>query len=212
MRQNIELQNQTQATLSTVTGKLKSEIIDYEIQAGAAAARARDTAAEEKAITAASAVGGQERREPGDRGGTTATLAKRSAIAEVGSTAQGLAAVKAAESQIGVPYVWGGETPAGAALTAPVSCSGPGPRQASPSLAPPRRSGPTWCTCSLHGPPAGDLLCLFQPRRRQRGRPRGDVRRLGPWGIDTTIAAPTPARTSRLAPLFTSGLIGAAQP
>jgi len=41
---------------------LKGEIITYEIQQGVVAAKSHDLAAEETAITAASAVGGQTRR------------------------------------------------------------------------------------------------------------------------------------------------------
>src|SRR5665213_736075 len=43
LNQNIQLENSTQATLTSVTKELKSEIIAYEIQAGVAAAKAKNT-------------------------------------------------------------------------------------------------------------------------------------------------------------------------
>ena len=109
LAQNIHNQDATQATLLTVTAQLKGEIISYEISAGAAAARKHDSAGEEQAIAAASAVGGQ----------TAANLVivaiqsaiKTITIAEVAGSAQGNRAVAFAMSQRGVPYSWGGETP-----------------------------------------------------------------------------------------------------
>ena len=59
LAQNVENENATRATLEVVTKKLKTEIIAYEIRVGVAAARAKNTAGEEAAVAAASAVGGQ---------------------------------------------------------------------------------------------------------------------------------------------------------
>nr|MBW4079037.1 hypothetical protein [Acidobacteriota bacterium] len=59
LAQNVRNEETTRTTLAVVTSKLKSEIITYEIAAGAAAARAHDLAAEASAVNAASAVGGQ---------------------------------------------------------------------------------------------------------------------------------------------------------
>lgn len=106
---NVALENQTSVELANVTAQYRVQIINYEIQVGVEAAKAKNTAGEEQAVTAASAVGGQnaanEVIQAEQQAESTVT------IAEVAGTAQGLAAVKAAESQIGVPYVWGGESP-----------------------------------------------------------------------------------------------------
>src|SRR5579863_7606106 len=106
---NIYNTNTTRDTLDKMTVALKGEIIAYEIQQGVLAAKEHNLAAEETAITAASAVGGQtaanDVTEAIQQASQTVTLVN------VGSSAQGLAAVHYAESQIGVPYVWGGETP-----------------------------------------------------------------------------------------------------
>ena len=58
LAQNVRNENATQATLTAVTRKLRVEIINYEIQVGAADARVRDIAGEEQAGVAATAVGG----------------------------------------------------------------------------------------------------------------------------------------------------------
>src|ERR1700722_8554795 len=57
---NIYNTNTTQSTLHKMTTSLKGEIISYEIQQGVTAAESHNLAGEEDAITAASAVGGQD--------------------------------------------------------------------------------------------------------------------------------------------------------
>ena len=88
LESNIELQDQTQATLATVTAEYKSEIINYEISAGVAAARDHNTAGEEQAITAASAVGGQSAANQVIEAEQQAIATPT--IAEIAGTAQGL--------------------------------------------------------------------------------------------------------------------------
>src|SRR5665213_1534649 len=105
---NIYNTNTTRSTLNKMTVTLKGQIIAYEIQQGVLAAEGHNLAAEETAITAASAVGGQKAANAVTEAIQQASQAVT--LVNVGSTAQGLEAVKAAESQIGVPYVWGGET------------------------------------------------------------------------------------------------------
>lgn len=209
---NVELENQTQATLATVKGKLKVEIINYEIQAGAAAARSRDAAAEQKAIAAATAVGGQSAANQVIEAEQAATPTSGTVtIAEVGSTAQGLAAVKYAESQIGVPYVWGGETPG-----VGFDCSGLVQwawGQAGISI--PRTTETQWPSLlhvALTDLQPGDLLFYYNLDGDDEVDHVVMYVGSGPWGVDTTIAAPYTGTDVSLAPLFTSGLIGAARP
>ncbi len=209
---NDELQNQTQATLATVKGKLKIEIINYEIQAGAAAARASDTAAEQKAIAAATAVGGQSAANQVIEAEQAATPSSNTvAIAEVGSTAQGLAAVRYAESQIGVPYVWGGETP-----YVGFDCSGLVQwawDKAGISI--PRTTESQWPALlhvSLTDLQPGDLLFYYNLDGDDEVDHVVMYVGSGPWGVDTTIAAPYTGTDVSLAPIFTAGLEGAARP
>jgi cell wall-associated NlpC family hydrolase len=209
---NVELQNQTQATLATVKGKLKVEIVNYEIQAGTAAARARDTAAEQKAITAATAVGGQSAANEVIEAEQAATPATGSvAIAEVGSTAQGLAAVQYAEHEIGVPYVWGGETPG-----VGFDCSGLVQwAWGSAGISIPRTTETQWPALlhvALTDLQPGDLLFYYNLDGDDEVDHVVMYVGSGPWGVDTTIAAPYTGTDVSLAPLFTSGLIGAARP
>ncbi len=209
---NVELQNQTQATLSTVKGRLKVEIINYEIQAGAAAARASNTAAEQKAIRAATAVGGQSAANQVIEAEQAATPSSGTvAIAEVGSTAQGLAAVKYAESQIGVPYVWGGETPG-----VGFDCSGLVQwAWGKTGISIPRTTETQWPSLlhvSLTDLQPGDLLFYYNLDGDDEVDHVVMYVGSGPWGVDTTIAAPYTGTNVSLAPLFTSGLEGAARP
>lgn len=209
---NVELQNQTQATLSTVKGRLKIEIINYEIQAGAAAARASNTAAEQKAIRAATAVGGQSAANQVIEAEQAATPSSGTVtIAEVGSTAQGLAAVKNAESQIGVPYVWGGETPG-----VGFDCSGLVQwAWGKAGISIPRTTETQWPSLlhvSLTDLQPGDLLFYYNLDGDDEVDHVVMYVGSGPWGVDTTIAAPYTGTNVSLAPLFTSGLEGAARP
>jgi peptidoglycan DL-endopeptidase CwlO len=109
LESEVALQNQTQSELASVTAQYRVQIINYEVAQGVIAAKAHNTAAEEQAVTAASAVGGQNAANQVIEAETEAIA--QPTIAEVAGTAQGEAAVAAAEHEIGVPYVWGGETP-----------------------------------------------------------------------------------------------------
>jgi cell wall-associated NlpC family hydrolase len=209
LESNIELQDQTQATLATVTAEYKSEIINYEISAGVAAARDHNTTGEDQAIAAASAVGGQnaanEVIEAEQQAIATPT------IAEVAGTAQGEKAVKEAESQIGVPYVWGGETP-----HVGFDCSGLVQwawGQAGISI--PRTTETQWpdmVHVLLTQLQPGDLLYYYNLDGDHEIDHVVMYVGSGPWGVDTTIAAPYTGTDVQLAPLFTAGLYGAAHP
>jgi cell wall-associated NlpC family hydrolase len=209
LESNIELQDQTQATLATVRAEYKSEIINYEISAGVAAARAKNVAGEDQAIAAATEVGGQA-------AGNEVIEAEQQAIAtptiaEVAGTAQGLKAVKEAESQIGVPYVWGGETP-----HVGFDCSGLVQwAWAQAGISIPRTTEAQWpdmVHVLLTQLQPGDLLYYYNLDGDHEIDHVVMYVGSGPWGVDTTIAAPYTGTDVELAPLFTAGLYGAAHP
>ncbi len=209
LAQNVANENSTRATLNEVTATLKTEIINYEIRAGVAAAKKRDTAGEEAAVAAASAVGGQS-------AANRVTDAIEAALPTVVSgtpagSAQGEAAVKAAESQIGVPYVWGGETPGGG-----FDCSGLVQwAWAKAGFTIPRTTETQWP--ALHHIPLtrlqpGDLLFYYNLDGDNEVDHVVMYVGSGPWGTSTIIAAAHSGTDVSLAPIFTFGLIGAARP
>jgi cell wall-associated NlpC family hydrolase len=209
LAQNIQLQNATQATLATVTARLRSQIVSYEIQAGVSAAKSKNTAGEEQAIAAASAVGGQNAANQVIDAIQSATTTPT--IAQVGSSAQGNAAVAYAEKQIGVPYVWGGETPG-----VGFDCSGLVQwawGKAGISIARTTESQyPSMLHVTLTQLQPGDLLFYYNLDGDHLVDHVVMYVGSGPWGVDTTIAAAHSGTTVALAPLFTAGLIGAARP
>ncbi len=209
LESDIELQDQTQATLATVKAQYKSEIINYEISAGVAAARAKNVTGEDQAIAAATEVGGQA-------AGNEVIEAEQQAIAtptiaEVAGTAQGLAAVKYAESQRGVPYVWGGETPG-----VGFDCSGLVQwAWGKAGISIPRTTETQWpdmVHVLLTQLQPGDLLYYYNLDGDHEIDHVVMYVGSGPWGVDTTIAAPYTGTDVELAPLFTAGLYGAAHP
>ena len=209
LAQNIRNENATRATLAVVTRTLRTQIIAYEIQKGVEAARRHDLAGEEQAIAAASAVGGQS-------AANAVTIAIQSAtvqttIAQVGSSAQGLAALHYAESQIGVPYVWGGETPG-----VGFDCSGLVQwAWAKAGITIPRTTESQW-PAMVHVPltalQPGDLLFYYNLDGDHLVDHVVMYAGSGPWGSSTIIAAAHSGVPVSLAPIFTAGLIGAARP
>lgn len=209
LAENIRNENTTRSTLSSVTKTLHNQIIAYEIQQGVAAAHQHNLALEEDAITGASEVGGQAAAnavtQAIQEASTTVT------IAQVGSTAQGEAAVRAAESQVGVPYVWGGETPGSG-----FDCSGLVQwAWAKAGIVIPRTTESQW-PAMIHVPltqlQPGDLLFYLNLDGDNAVDHVVMYVGSGPWGSSTIIAAAHTGTNVSLAPLFTSGLIGAARP
>lgn len=206
---NIYNTNTTRDTLNKMTLALKGEIIAYEIQQGVIAAKSKNLAGEETAITAASAVGGQaaanQVTEAIQQASQTVTLA------EVGSSAQGLEAVKAAESQEGVPYVWGGETPGHG-----FDCSGLVQwAWAQAGIQIPRTTESQWpdlVHVSLQDLQPGDLLFYYNLDGDHTVDHVVMYVGSGPWGSNTVIAAPYTGTDVQLEPAFTNGLEGAARP
>ena len=200
---------ETRATLATITHSLASRIMAYEIARGIQAARHHDTAGKVQAVATASSVGGQS-------AANEVTVAIQSAatvvaVNQVAPSTQGLAAVRWAESQIGVPYVWGGEAPgigfdclglvqwawgkAGVAISRTTEAQWPNLTHVSLSSL---QSGDLLYYFNLDGDHQVDHLVMYVGS--------------GPYGVNTIIAAAYSGTTVSYAPLFTAGLIGAARP
>ncbi len=212
----------TKATLSQVQGQLAQEITQAAIaeaqQEAAAAARAASAAAQQKAAAAAAAAATVAGAVGGASGGAAATLAANQAAGPTGpvggsssGSATGSAAVAAAESQLGVPYVFGGEQP-----RVGFDCSGLVQwawSQAGVSI--PRTTETEWPTLthvSLSALQPGDLLFYYNLDGDNLVDHVVMYVGSGPYGTDTVIQAPFTGATVSYSPIFTEGLIGAARP
>ena len=209
LAQNIAAQNQTQHTLNLVTASLRTEIITYEVAAGAAAAKHRDTYAEEQAVNAASQVGGQAAANQ-----VIEAIRANTPPVSYGTpagSAQGDAALHAVESQIGVPYVWGGETPGQG-----FDCSGLVQwAWAKAGISIPRTTEEQWAALphvSMHDLQPGDLIFYYNLDGDNAVDHVVMYAGSGPWGTSTIIAAAHTGTNISFAPIFTFGLIGAARP
>src|ERR1700691_5869243 len=209
LKANVALENQDSTELAKRTAQYRVQIINYEIQQGVIAAKDKNTAGEEQAVTAATEVGGQNAANQVIEAEQAAT--STITIAEVAGTAQGLAAVKYAESQIGVPYVWGGETPgvgfdcSGLVQWAWGKAGGSIPRTTESQYPDMVHVLPTQLQ-------PGDLLYYYNLDGDHEVDHVVMYVGSGPWGIDTTIAAAHTGTDIELAPLFPAGLIGATHP
>jgi cell wall-associated NlpC family hydrolase len=122
-----------------------------------------------------------------------------------------MAAAQAAESQLGVPYVFGGETPG-----VGFDCSGLVQwawAQAGVSI--PRTTESQWQSIphvSLDALQPGDLLYYFNLDGDGQVDHVEMYTGSGPYGTDTVIHAPFAGTTVTYAPLMTAGLIGAGRP
>ena len=209
LSQNIHNESVTRATLAVVTRKLRGEIISYEIIVGVAAARHKNVAGEAQAVAAASAVGGQAAANQvlSAIQAATPTLISGSPA----GSAQGMAALKAAESQIGVPYAWGGETPFKG-----FDCSGLVQwawAQAGFNI--PRTTEAQWPAMRhvpLQALQPGDLLYYYNLDGDHQVDHVVMYAGSGPWGTSTIISAAHSGTTVSFSPIFTFGLVGAARP
>jgi cell wall-associated NlpC family hydrolase len=216
----------TQATLNQVKGQLAQEVAQAAVEeaqqeAAAAAAAASQAQAQKAVAQAAASVAGAV-------GGTadeaTATSAANQAASSsgnpaytgaVGGTATGdsaqMDAVQAAVSQLGVPYVFGGEA-AGVGF----DCSGLVQwawGQAGVSI--PRTTETQWPALehvSLDALEPGDLLFYYNLDGDDQVDHVVMYTGSGPYGTDTVIQAPYTGATVSYSPIFTEGLIGAARP
>ncbi len=219
--QNQQAAATAQATLSQVKGSLATEVAQYaEQQAQAEAAYA---AANPRNAASAAASATQDASVAVALGGASAApaaaAANQASTAAGGPTASGTsagsgsgaAAVAAAESQLGVPYVWGGESPGHgfdcsgltqwAWATAGVSI----PRVASAQAAALPR-------VSLNALEPGDLLFYYNLDGDNTIDHVVMYVGSGPYGTQTIIQAPYTGATVQYAPLFTDGLVGAGRP
>ena len=210
---NISAADQTRNTLNAVTAALKTQIIAYEVAAGAAAARAGDTAAESSAVQAASVVGGQPAANQvlaAIAANTPPVVTSLISGSPAGSAA-GELAVSYAEQQQGVPYVWGGETPG-----AGFDCSGLVQWAWNKAgYAMPRTTEEQWATLPhvpLNQLQPGDLLYYYNLDGDNAVDHVVMYVGAGPWGTNTIIAAAYTGTNISLAPIFTAGLYGAARP
>jgi len=210
---NIAAADQTRNTLSVATAALRSQIITYEIAAGAAAARAGNTSAESSAVQAASVVGGQSAANQvlaAIAANTPPVVTSLISGSPAGSAA-GELAVAFAKRQEGVPYVWGGET-SGVGF----DCSGLVQwAWAQAGYAMPRTTEEQWAALPhvpLNQLRPGDLLYYYNLDGDNAVDHVVMYVGSGPWGTNTIIAAAYTGTNISLAPIFTAGLIGAARP
>jgi peptidoglycan DL-endopeptidase CwlO len=113
--QNAQAIQAQKGALAQEQGQI-AQLVQQQQQAEAAAAAAAAAAAQKQAAAQAAAAQQQAAAAPASQAAPAAaaapTLASESA-APPPTAAGGAGAVQAAESQIGVPYVWGGESPRG---------------------------------------------------------------------------------------------------
>ena len=217
----------TQATLNQVQGQLATEVAQAAVeeaqQEAAAAAKAataaqaqREAAAAQAAATVAQAVGG-------GASGAAATAAANGAGGATGGaytgsvggtgsgTAQQMAVVAAAESELGVPYVFGGASPAEG-----FDCSGLVQwAWAQAGVTIPRTTEVQWpglTHVSLDALEPGDLLFYYNLDSDDEVDHVVMYVGSGPYGADTVIQAPFTGATVSYSPIFTDGLIGAGRP
>jgi cell wall-associated NlpC family hydrolase len=211
----------TKATLGSIQGQLASEVAQAAIQEAqqeaAAAARAASAAQQQQADAAAEAAATVAGAVGGSASGAAATDAANGAgnVGPVGGSGSGggqqMAAVQAAVSQLGVPYVFGGEQPG-----AGFDCSGLVQwawGQAGVSI--PRTTETQWPALthvSLDALEPGDLLFYYNLDGDSQVDHVVMYTGSGPYGTDTVIQAPFTGSTVSYSPIFTEGLIGAARP
>ena len=221
----------TKSTLNQVQGQLAQEVAQAaiaEAQAeAAAAAKAASAAAAQKAAEAAATAATVAGAVGGTASGAAATTAADQAASAAGGTgnagytgtvggtsvgtSQQMAAAQAAVSQLGVPYVFGGEDPGGG-----FDCSGLVQwawGQAGASI--PRTTESQWPDLphvSLNALEPGDLLFYYNLDGDDQVDHVVMYTGSGPYGTDTVIQAPFTGSTVSYSPIFTEGLIGAGRP
>jgi len=209
------------ATLDQVRGSLAVQVAQYALQqaqneAAIAAANPNSAPGAARAATKDAAV----TVALGSTNAAQAAAAANQAVTSAGGASalgttlgsiSGTAAVTAAESQLGVPYVWGGETPGGG-----FDCSGLTQwswRQAGFNIP---RVAALQAAAIPHVPltalEPGDLLFYYNLDGDHQIDHVVMYVGSGPYGTQTIIQAPYTGSTVQYAPLFTEGLVAAGRP
>jgi cell wall-associated NlpC family hydrolase len=203
--QHVVLLNKTDHEISSMSKALKHLVLEAAI----AAARAAAAEGNQQGAFGSSGVAGQL------GGGQGTILALRGFSGSISGSAvgnaAGMRAFAAAKSQIGVPYVWGGESPGSG-----FDCSGLTQWSwAQAGISIPRTAAEQYAALphvSLTALQPGDLLFYFNLDGDDQVDHVVMYGGSGPYGSQTTIAADETGTTIQLQPAFTYGLIGAARP
>jgi hypothetical protein len=208
MQQNIANENATRAILNGIKGAFKTQIINYEILQGIAAAKAHNYAGQQQAVAVAQSVGGIA---AGNAVLTAIAKAVPPTVSQIAGTKEGAAAVAAALSQIGLPYIWGGATPGkGFDCSSLVQWAW---GQAGFTI--PRTTQTQWPALhhvALSALQPGDLLYYYNLDGDHQVDHVVMYIGSGPYGTSTIFAAAKSGTKIGYQPLFTFGLIGAARP
>lgn len=208
LQQNIANENATRTILNGIKGTFKTQIINYEIQQGIAAAKAHNYAGQQQAVAVAQSVGGNA---AGNAVLSAIAKAVPPAVSQIAGTKEGAAAVAAALSQIGLPYIWGGATPGiGFDCSSLVQWAW---GQAGFKI--PRTTQTQWPALrhvAMSALQPGDLLYYYNLDGDHQVDHVVMYIGSGPYGTSTILAAAKSGTKIGYQPLFTFGLIGAARP
>ncbi len=208
LQENIANENATRATLNSIKGTFRTQIINYEILQGIAAAKAHNYAGQQQAVAVAQSVGGIA---AGNAVLTAIAKAVPPVISQIAGTKEGAIAVAAALSQAGLPYIWGGVSPGRG-----FDCSGLVQWAWSKAgFNIPRTTQTQWPALhhvALSALQPGDLLFYYNLDNDHQVDHVVMYIGSGPYGTSTIFAAAKTGTKIGYQPLFTFGLIGAARP